>query len=158
MDGHVTRTSHSDSQPWLWMTSDRSMSAKSAKMTQRSERMPRQEKFSEKALQASSSRNRIWEGVGSEDEDAPEWRGFRDRVDLHFGAMDTTNVNKKEREREKDNLKNLKQFKYIKIYWIENTYAWGMHEHVQCNRKFIIDSAQSNPTSTQSICTHLNAR
>ena len=36
MEGQVTGTSHSDSQPWLWMTSGRSVSAKSAKMTQRS--------------------------------------------------------------------------------------------------------------------------
>ena len=158
MDGHVTRTSHSDSQPRLWMTSGRSMSTKSTKMTQRSKRMSRREKFSEKALRASSSQNRIWKGVGSEDEDAPEWRGFWDKVDLHFGAIDTTNVNKKERERERDNLKNIRQFKNIKIYWIENTYAWGMHERVKCNRKFIMNSAQSNPTSTQSICTHLYAR
>ena len=40
--------------------------------------MPRQEKFSEKSFRALSSRNRILEGVGSEEEevDAPEWRGF----------------------------------------------------------------------------------
>ena len=116
MNGHVTRTSHSDSQPWLWMTSGRSMSTKSAKMTQRSERMPRREKFSEKALQASSSRNRIWEGVGSEDEDAPEWRGFWDRVDLHFGAIDTTNVNKKERERERETIWKISSSSNISKY------------------------------------------
>ena len=63
--------------------------------------MPRREKFSEKALQASSSRNRICDGVGSEEEDALEWKGFRDGADLHLGAIDMTNVNGKETEREK---------------------------------------------------------
>ena len=32
----------------------------------------------------------MWEGVGSEgeeEEDALEWKGFRDGVDLHLGAM-----------------------------------------------------------------------
>ena len=55
--------------------------------------MPRLKKFSENALKASSSRNRIVEGEGSEDEEAPERRGFRDGVDLCLGAIDTTNVN-----------------------------------------------------------------
>ena len=55
--------------------------------------MPRLKKFSEDALKASSSRNRIVEGEGSEDEEAPERRGFRDGVDLRLGAIDTTNVN-----------------------------------------------------------------
>ena len=34
------------------------------------------------------------EGEGSEDEEAPERRGFRAGVDLRLGAIDTTNVNK----------------------------------------------------------------
>ena len=55
--------------------------------------MPRLEKFSENALKASSSQNRIVEGEGSEDEEAPERRGFRARVDLRLGAIDMTNVN-----------------------------------------------------------------
>ena len=120
----MTGTSHSDSQPQLWMTSGRSVLAKSTRMTWHSEWMPRREKFSEKAFRASSSRNRIWEGVGSKDEDAPERRGFLDGVDLHLDAIDKTNVNRKEREREKDNQKSSRQFKYIKIYWIKSTYAW----------------------------------
>ena len=63
--------------------------------------MPRLEKFSENALKASSSRNRIVEGEGSEDEEAPEWRGFRAGVDLRLGAIDMTNVNRiKGRKRE----------------------------------------------------------
>ena len=55
--------------------------------------MPRLEKFSENALKASSSRNRTLKGEGSEDEEAPERRGFQAGVDLHLGAIDTTNVN-----------------------------------------------------------------
>ena len=68
--------------------------------------MPRQEKFSEKALWASSSRNWICEGVESKEEDAPEWKGFWDGVYLCFGAIDTTNVNIKERERERQSEKS----------------------------------------------------
>ena len=66
------------------------MSVKFSKMTQRSEWTPRREKFFEKSFQASSSRNRIKEGVGSEVEvDALERKGFSDGVDLRFGAIDT---------------------------------------------------------------------
>ena len=153
MDGHVTETSHSDSQPRLWMTSGRLVSAKSAKMTRRSEWMPRWEKFFEKALRASSSQNRICEGVELEEEDAPERIGFWDGVDLRLGAIDTTNVNEK-RGRERETIKKVPtHFKYNK--YIEKRVC--MHEHVTCNIKGIMDSAQSNSTSTQSICTHLNA-
>ena len=54
------------------------------------------------------------EGVGSEEDDAPERRGFLDRADLHLGAIDTTNVNRM-REREKETIRKvLKQFKYNK--------------------------------------------
>ena len=55
--------------------------------------MPRLEKFFENSLKASSSRNQTKEGEGSEDEEAPERRGFRAGVDLRLGAIDTTNVN-----------------------------------------------------------------
>ena len=72
--------------------------------------MPRLEKFSENALKASSSQNRIWDRVGSEDEEAPEQRGFRARVDLRLGVIDMTNRKQKEREKKKDNQKNPKQF------------------------------------------------
>ena len=78
------------------------MLAKSAKMTRYSERTPHRENFSEKSFRASLSRNRIEEGVGSNEDNAPEQRGFRDVVDLYFGAIDTTNVNEKRgRERER---------------------------------------------------------
>ena len=56
--------------------------------------MPRLEKFSENALKASSSRNRTLKGEGSDDEEAPELRGFWAGVDLRLGVIDTTNVNK----------------------------------------------------------------
>ena len=55
--------------------------------------MPRLEKFSENALKASSSWNWTVEGDGLVDEEAPERRGFRARVDLRLGAIDITNVN-----------------------------------------------------------------
>ena len=55
--------------------------------------MPRLEKFSKNALKASLSRNRTVEGEGLVDEEAPERRGFRARVDLRLGAIDITNVN-----------------------------------------------------------------
>ena len=58
------------------------------------------EKFSENALKASSSWNRIVEGEGSEDEEAPERRGFRAGVDLRLGAINTTKVNNREGEKE----------------------------------------------------------
>ena len=116
MEGQVIETSHIDSQPWLWMTSGRLVSAKFAKMTRCSEWTPRREKFSEKSFWASSSRNRIWEGVGSEEDDAPERKGFWDGVDLHYGSIDITNVNEKREREERDNQKSSKQFKYIEIY------------------------------------------
>ena len=52
--------------------------------------MPRHEKFFKKSDLAFSSRNRTWEGVGSEgeeEEDVLKRRGFLDRMDLRLGAM-----------------------------------------------------------------------
>ena len=49
--------------------------------------MPRLQKFFEKSLQAFSSWNQTKDGVGLEEEDALERRGFRDRVDLRLGAV-----------------------------------------------------------------------
>ena len=65
--------------------------------------MPCLEKFFENALKASSSWNRTLEGEGLEDEEAPEQRGFRARVDLRLGVIDTTNVNKNRERKRKDN-------------------------------------------------------
>ena len=67
---------HSDSQP---LTMGMLELEKSNRMTWRSEWMPRHEKFSKKSLQALSSWNQTWDGVGStkgEEEDAPEQKGF----------------------------------------------------------------------------------
>ena len=55
--------------------------------------MARLEKFSENTLKASSSRNQTLEGKGSEDEKAPERKGFQVGVDLRLGAIDMTIVN-----------------------------------------------------------------
>ena len=85
------------------------MLAKSAKMTRGFEWTPCREKFFEKSFQASSSRNQIEEGVGSEEDDASERRGFRDGVDLHFGVIDMTNINK-EKGRKRDNQKSPNTF------------------------------------------------
>ena len=71
--------------------------------------MPRLEKFSKNALKASSSRNRTLEGEGSKDEKVPKRRGFRAGVDLHLGAIDTTNVNRKRGKKRKDNQNSPKQ-------------------------------------------------
>ena len=66
------------------------------------------------------------EGVGSEEDDAPEQRGFRDGADLRLGAIDTTNVNRM-REREKETIRKVpKHFKYIKIY------SKGVRMHGKC--------------------------
>ena len=118
--------------------------------------MPRLKKFSENALRASSSQNRIVEGEGSEDEEAPERRGFRDGVDLRLGAIDMTNVNNREGEKERQTEKS-QTFSNISNILKRSTYAWEMHEHVTCKKNFIMGLAQSKPTSTQPYSTHLNA-
>ena len=48
------------------------------------------------------------EGEGLENEEASERKGFWARVDLRLGAIDTTNINRKRRER-KNNQKSSKQ-------------------------------------------------
>ena len=143
MDGQVIGTLHNDSHPRLWMTVGRSVSVKSAKMTRRVKWTPRWEKFSEKSFQASSSWNRRWEGVGSEEDDAPEQRGFWDGVDLRFGAINMTNVNKK-RGRERETIKKVpKQFKY------NNYILKRVRMHRECMNiwyaKEIASWAQPNP-------------
>ena len=135
-------TSHSDSHPRQWMTMGRSMSAKSTKMTWRSEWTPCREKFSEKSFWVSSSLNWIW-GVGSEEDYALERKGFWDGADLRLGAIDTTNVNKK-KGRERETIKKVpKQFKYNK--YIEKR----VRMHGECMNmwyaKEIASWAQPNP-------------
>ena len=50
--------------------------------------MPHLQKFSKKSFRAFSSQNRTEDGVGLEEEDAPELRGFWDGVDLRLGATE----------------------------------------------------------------------
>jgi len=119
--------------------------------------MPRLEKFSENALKASSSQNRMLEGEGSEDEEAPERRGFRAGVDLRLGAIDTTNVNRFRGRRREEQSEKSQAIQIYQIYEKGSTYAWEMHEHVTCKIKGIIGSAQSKPISTQTYSTHQNA-
>ena len=119
--------------------------------------MPRLEKFSENALEASSSQNRTLEGEGLVEEEAPERRGFQAGVDLCLGAIDTININKFRGRRREEQSKKSQAIQIYQIYEKESTYAWEMHEHVTCKIKSIMGLAQSNPTSTQTYYTHLNA-
>ena len=64
--------------------------------------MPHLEKFSEKSFRVLSSRNQIEEGVGSEEKDTLERRGFWDRVDFCLGATMQLTERKRERGREKE--------------------------------------------------------
>ena len=82
--------------------------------------MPRREKFSEKSLQALSSQNQTWEGVVSEEEDAPEWNEFWDGLDFRLGAIEQLT---KERGRERNTQKSTNNIN-INIKIIESTYAW----------------------------------
>ena len=50
--------------------------------------MPCPEKLLKKSDLAFSSWNRTCEGVGLEEVDAPEQKGFRDGVDLHLGVIE----------------------------------------------------------------------
>ena len=111
--------------------------------------MPRLKKFSENALKASSSRNRIVEEEGSVDEEALERKGFRVGVDLCLGAIDTTNVNRFKGRRREEQSEKSQAVQIYQMYEKESTYAWEMHKHVTCKIKNIIGSAQSNPISTQ---------
>ena len=87
--------------------------------------MPHLEKFSENALKASSSRNRIV-GEGLVDEEALEQRRFRVEVDLHLGAIDTTNVNRfRGRKREEQSIES----QAVQIYQI---YEKRVRMHGKC--------------------------
>ena len=75
--------------------------------------MPRLEKFSKNSLRALSSWNYTWEGMVSEEEDAPEQRGFWDGTNFCLGAI-TQLTKKKEREKERQVEKH-QHNQYIKI-------------------------------------------
>ena len=82
--------------------------------------MPHLEKFSENSLKELSSWNRTVEREGSKDEEAPERKGFRAGVDLRLGALDTSNINNREGEKERQfeksqavsNIRNIEK-KYV---------------------------------------------
>ena len=78
--------------------------------------MPHLEKVSENALKASSSQNQTLEGEGSVDEEAPERRGFRARVDLRLGAIDTTNVNRFRGRRSEEQSEKSQAVQLYQIY------------------------------------------
>ena len=82
--------------------------------------------------------------------DASERRGFQDKVDLCFGAIDMTNVNRTEMEIERQSEKSQTFQIYTNILTIRYV-CMKMHEHVMCKVKSIMDSAQSKPTSTQIV-------
>ena len=150
----MTETSHGDFHPLLCMTEERSVSVKSDNMTWRFEWMPRLEKFSENALKASSSRNRIWDKVGSEDEKALERRGFRAGVDLRLGAIDTNNVNRKIGRKRKTIKKVPSNFKY------NNYIEKRVRMHGKCmnmwHAKEISSWVQPNPNlSTHNQIVHI---
>ena len=47
------------------------------------------------------------EGEGSEDEEAPEQGGFWAGVDLHLGAINTTNINRKRGRKRKKTIRKV---------------------------------------------------
>ena len=103
--------------------------------------MPRLEKFSENALEASSSQNRTLEGEGLVEEEAPERRGFQAGVDLLLGVIDTINVNRFRGRRRKEQSKKSQAIQIYQIYGKESMYAWEMYEHVTSKIKSIMGSA-----------------
>ena len=94
--------------------------------------------------------------MGSDEEEAPERRRFRAGVDLRLCAIDMTNVNNREGEKERQPEKS-QTLSNISNILKGSTYAWEMHEHVTCKSNCIMGLAQSKPISTQSYSTHLNA-
>ena len=82
---------------------------------------------------------------------------------LTFWCHWRTNVNRRVRERERGRKRKLEKSQAIQIYHNilkRKNVCMEMHEHVTYNRKIIMGSAQSKPTSTQAnnrYSTHLNA-
>ena len=61
--------------------------------------MPRLEKFSKKSDLAFPSWNWMWKGVGLEnEEEALEWKRFRDGVDFRLGAIEQLTERRRERD------------------------------------------------------------
>ena len=129
------------------MTVGRSISEKSDRMTWRSKWMPRWEKFSKKSFRALSSQNCTWEGVESEEVDAPEWRGFWDGVDFGLGAIAKLT---KEIGRERNKQKSTNNIN-INIKINKGTYAWKCMNMWHANLK--TSWAQPNPN----LPAHINS-
>ena len=110
--------------------------------------------FSKNALKASSSWNRTLEGEGSEDEEAPEQRGFRAGVDLRLSAIDTTDVNRN-RGRKGEEQSEKSQATSIITNILKRRYVFmEMHKHVTCKTK--ASWAQPNPNlSTHKQIAHI---
>ena len=72
------------------------------------------------------------------------WSGFR------FGAIDMTNINKRERGKKKTIRKAPNTFQIASILKIEYV-CMGMHGHVTCKGNCIMGSGQSNLISTQPV-------
>ena len=112
----------------------RSVLEKSDRITWHSEWISCREKFSEKSIQAFSSRNQTWEGLEStreeEEEEALERRGFRDGVDLCLGAIEQLIERERERERERTNRKIPTQININKKCYvcIKNAWTCGMQK------------------------------
>ena len=57
------------------------------------------------------------EGEGSVEEEAPERRGFWPGVDLRLGAIDTTNVNRKYKEKKRRTIRKVPSNSNISNIW-----------------------------------------
>ena len=101
---------------------------------------------------AFSSQNRTEKGVVSAEKDAPKRIGFRHGADLRLGAIKADQRKRRKGEREREREKSPKTVQNISKNILKGkNVCMGMHEHVTCNIKSIIRSAQSKPTSTQSV-------
>ena len=129
-------------------------------MTRHSEWTPHWETFFEKSFQASSSRNRIKEGVGSEDEvEALKHKGLWDRADLRFGTIDMTNVNKRENGKKETTRKAPNNSNITSILKREYTYmgnAWTCDMQKKLHHG--LNPIQTYQYTSSSTCiTQLNA-
>ena len=77
-----------------------------------------------------------------EEQKALERRRFQDGVDFHLGAIEQLTERKRHAAKHQSQsiYKNKENVRYV---------CMKMHEHVICNRKTIMGSAQSNPPNTQ---------
>ena len=92
--------------------------------------------------------------MGSKEVECPKQRGFWDGVDFRLSAMTQLTERRKERRRKRQSEKSQYSSVYKSIENVKNV-CMKMHEHVICNSKSIIGSAQSKPTSTH-VCNKVN--